>query len=299
VNVVAEYRISFLDYVARLARSRGVRRLAAQRRRRQAPRIACFADDDIGAQILAHGWYEDLLLQALFERFLRDRAAAFRAGVAVDVGANIGNHTLWFARRFARVVAVEPNPVCTHLLQASLLMNGVDNVHLLALGLSDTAGERPFHADLHGNLGRSGLAAELAASATRSFPVRVERGDTVLDAPALAGLPLRLVKLDIEGHELAALRGMAGLLRTQQPVVLFEANRADGEDGGNAVLAELAQHGYRHFYAIETNALPGAGPLRRLLHRVREGLRLRLREVTQLPPRRHSLVLATVQPCAS
>ncbi|MBN8739008.1 MAG: hypothetical protein BGP24_10405 [Lysobacterales bacterium 69-70] len=299
MNVVAEYRISFLDYVARLARSRGVRRLAAQRRRRQAPRIACFADDDIGAQILAHGWYEDLLLQALFERFLRDRAAAFRAGVAVDVGANIGNHTLWFARRFARVVAVEPNPVCTHLLQASLLMNGVDNVHLLALGLSDTAGERPFHADLHGNLGRSGLAAELAASATRSFPVRVERGDTVLDATALAGLPLRLVKLDIEGHELAALRGMAGLLRTQQPVVLFEANRADGEDGGNAVLAELAQHGYRHFYAIETNALPGAGRLRRLLHRVREGLRLRLREVTQLPPRRHSLVLATVQPCAS
>lgn len=299
MSVVAEYRISFLDYVARLARSRRVRRLAAQRRRCQAPRIACFADDDIGAQVLAHGWYEDLLLQALFERFLRSHAAAFRSGVAVDVGANIGNHTLWFARRFARVVAVEPNPVCTHLLQASLLMNGVDNVHLLALGLSDAAGERLFHADLHGNLGRSGLAAELAASATRSFPVTVARGDEVLDTTALAGLPLRLVKLDIEGHELAALRGMATLLQAQQPVVLFEANHADGDDGGNAVLAELARHGYRHFHVIETNAVPGAGLPRRLLHRLREGLRLRLREVAQLPPRRHSLVLATVQPCAS
>ncbi|WP_386065780.1 FkbM family methyltransferase [Tahibacter sp. UC22_41] len=156
MSVVAEYRISFLDYAARLARSRGVRRLAAQRRRREAPRIACFADDDIGAQILAHGWYEDLLLRALFEVFLRDRAAAFRDGAAVDVGANVGNHTLWFARRFARVVAVEPNPICTHLLQASLLMNGVDNVHLLALGLSDAAGERTFHADLQGNLGPLG-----------------------------------------------------------------------------------------------------------------------------------------------
>ena len=299
MSVVAEYRISFLDYAARLARSRGVRRLAAQRRRREAPRIACFADDDIGAQILAHGWYEDLLLQALFEVFLRDRAAAFRDGAAVDVGANVGNHTLWFARRFARVVAVEPNPICTHLLQASLLMNGVDNVHLLALGLSDAAGERTFHADLQGNLGRSGLTAELAASATRSFPVTVARGDDVLDAAALAGLPLRLIKLDIEGHELAALRGLSNVLQTQQPLVLFEANRADGDDGGNAVLAELALRGYRHFYVIETNAAPGAGPLRRLLHRLRQGLCLRLREVAQLPPRRHSLVLAATQPCAS
>jgi FkbM family methyltransferase len=298
-EVVAEYRISFMDYVARLRRSRRVRGLAARRRRDAAPHIACFADDDIGAHILAHGWYEDLLLHALFDTFLHRRADAFRGGVALDVGANIGNHTLWFARRFARVVAFEPNPICTHLLQANLLMNGTDNVRLFALGLSDGSGERLFHANQDGNLGRSGLADGLAAGASRSFPVRVARGDDLLDGDSLDGRSVALVKLDIEGHELAALRGLATTVRTHAPVVLFESHRAGGDDGSDAIVAQLSDWGYRHFYVIETNTAPRGSRLRKLLHRLREGLRLRLREVARPDDRSHSLVIATTTPCVS
>jgi FkbM family methyltransferase len=298
-GVVAEYRISFLDYVARLRRSRRVRRLAARRRQQAAPHIACFADDDIGAHVLAHGWYEDLLLRALFERFLHGHAEAFRNGIALDVGANIGNHSLWFARHFARVIAFEPNPICTHLLQANLLMNGTANVRLFALGLSDTSGEKLFHANQDGNLGRSGLTDTLAAGASRSFPVTIARGDDLLDAPTLQGLPVRLVKLDIEGHELAALRGLATTVQTHGPVVLFESHKAGGEDGSDAIVAQLTDWGYRHFYVIETNAAPRGNRLRKLLHRLREGLRLRLREVERPADRSHSLVIATRTPCVS
>lgn len=298
-EVLAEYRISFLDYVARLRRGRRVRGLAARRRQQAAPHIACFADDDIGAHILAHGWYEDLLLHALFERFLHGHAEAFRAGVALDVGANIGNHTLWFAQRFAHVVAFEPNPICTHLLQANLLMNGIGNVRLFTQGLSDGSGERLFHANQDGNLGRSGLTETLAADATRSFPVTVACGDDLLDADSLRGLPVQLVKLDIEGHELAALRGLARTLQTHGPVVLFESHHAGGADGSDAIVAQLTDWGYRHFYVIETNAAPRGNRLRKLLHRLREGLRLRLREVARPQDRSHSLVIATRTPCVS
>ncbi len=297
--VVAEHRLSFLDYLGRLSRSRGVRRLAAQRSPAAAPRIACFPDDDIGAQILAHGWYEDVLLHAIFDTFLAAQAARFRDGIAIDVGANIGNHTLWLAARFARVFAVEPNPICTHLLQANLLMNRVDNVEVFALGLSDRDGELTFHANQHGNLGRSGVSAHLAGSASRSFPVPVLRGDALFDAQRLAGLPLRLIKLDIEGHEYAALRGLAATLAAQQPLLLFESHTSRGDTGGDAILALLRDCGYRHFHVIETNTAPRGNPLRKLLHRAREGLRLRLCEVQRLPERSHSLVIAAVQPCAS
>lgn len=298
-DAIAEYRISFLDYVARLRRSRRARRLAARRRLAAAPHIACFADDDIGAQVLAHGWYEDLLLRAVFDRFLVSHAGTFRDGIALDVGANIGNHTLWFARRFAQVVAFEPNPICTHLLQANLLMNGTTNVQVFALGLSDTNGEKVFHANLDGNLGRSGLGDALAAGASRSFPVRIARGDDLLDAQVLQQRPVRLVKLDIEGHELAALRGLATTLQTHGPVVLFESHHAGGEDGSDAIVAQLRDWGYRHCYVIETNAAPRGNRLRKLLHRLRQGLRLRLREVERPADRSHSLVIATRTPCAS
>lgn len=298
-EVIAEYRISFMDYVARLRRSRRVRDLAARRGREGAPYIACFPDDDIGAHILAHGWYEDLLLHALFDTFLQQRTDVFRGGVALDVGANIGNHTLWFARRFARVIAFEPNPVCTHLLQANLLMNGTGNVELFALGLSDGSGERLFHANQDGNLGRSGLSDSLAAGASRSFPVRIARGDDLLDADCLGGLPVALVKLDIEGHELAALRGLERTICRHAPVVLFESHHAGGADGSDAIVAQLSAWGYRHVYVIETNTAPPGNRVRKLLHRLRQGLRLRLREVARPADRSHSLVIATTTPCAS
>jgi FkbM family methyltransferase len=298
-GILMQHRLSLPAYLRRLARSRAVRRLAVQRAACAAPRIACFADDDIGAHILAHGWYEDLLLHALFDTFLARYVETFRHGIAVDVGANIGNHTLWFARRFARVIAFEPNPVCTHLLRASLLMNNVDNVQLFDTGLSDSAGERVFHANQQSNLGRSGLSGHLAAGATRSFPVSVARGDTLLDQTCLGGLPVCLVKLDIEGHELAALRGLEATLRAQQPLLLFESHRAGGEDGSDAIVAQLAQWGYRHFYVVETNTAPRGGLLRKLLHRARQGLRLSLREVARPPDRSHSLIIAAASPCAS
>lgn len=286
-------------YLARLARRRLVRLLARRREHLGAARIACFPGDDIGDHVIAHGWYEDLLLQAIFDRFLAADAEAFRHGAALDVGANIGNHSLWLARRFARVYAFEPNPVCLRLFEANMLMNQIDNVHVFGLGLSDQAAQTLFHANLRGNLGRSGVTPELAATASRSFAVQLDCGDRVLAAQAPEMPPLRLIKLDIEGHEFQALCGLRETLLRHRPLVLFESHRAGGPAGSNAIVGLLQQCGYRHFYVLDADASRYRGRLAKLLHRLLRGWTLGVREVPRPEDRSHSLVVASVQPrCA-
>jgi FkbM family methyltransferase len=286
-------------YFSRLARSALVRLLARHRRRLGAARIACFPGDDIGDHVIAHGWYEDLLLRAIFDQFLAADADAFRSGAALDVGANIGNHSLWLSRRFAQVYAFEPNPVCIKLFEANMLMNQVDNVRLFPLGLSDGSTQMLFHADLESNLGRSGVTQALAATATRSFPVHLDRGDHVLAGEIPAQLPVLLVKLDIEGHEIQALAGLQETLLRHQPLVLFETHRAGGAGGSDAIVDLLGQWGYAHFHVLEANASPYRNRLAKLVYRLTRGWNLTVRAVARPDDRSHALVIASVRPrCA-
>ena len=104
-------------------------------------------------------------------------------------------------------------------------MNQLHHVTLVAQGLSDHAGPALLHSNLQGNLGGSSLSAAGRAGATQSFPIRLSRGADAL-APITDVPPVRLVKLDVEGHEHAALRGLQQTLRRDQPLVLFESDYA-------------------------------------------------------------------------
>lgn len=279
------------EYLRRRLRSACAERLARRNAAAAAPQIACFPRDYIGRLIVANGFYDDLALHCLFTQTFASRLESFRDGTALDVGANIGNHSLWLARFFHRVVAFEPNPVCVHLFEATILMNQLHNVTLLAQGLSDREGPALLHSTLQGNLGGSSLSATARTSATHSFPVRLTRGDDAL-IPITDLPPVRLVKLDIEGHENAALRGLEQTLRRYQPLVLFESMQASGPGGSVAILDTLRQLGYRHTYVMQSNAAPRSGALFRLLRRLVRGYQLTVVEVDKPDDRFHSHIIA-------
>src|SRR5215475_1675190 len=80
---------------------------------RRFPQVACFAFDYISTEIAVHGRFERAELECLsVQLFARMRSRR----VCLDVGANIGNHSLVFAQHFARVLAFEPNPRTFKLL---------------------------------------------------------------------------------------------------------------------------------------------------------------------------------------
>ncbi|MCW7536476.1 FkbM family methyltransferase [Aquabacterium sp. A7-Y] len=270
------------------------------------PMLAVVPSDAVGQQIFADGLYEEDLLLALFDVVLAGREEAFRRGVALDVGANVGNHSLFFARRFAHVIAFEPNPPVVKILEANIDLNDAGNVTVVPVGLADASCNLSFVQDNSGNLGGSGFVAGGAAPRSgreRVLPVRV--GDAELRRLGLE-LPVKLLKIDVEGHELAVLRGLQDRIEADAPLILFESNRATGPGGGSEVVAWLRRRGYAHIYSVgrrwevppRVRGVPKLRGLIELLIGCARGGHFWLEEVDRLEERAYSLLLASREPVA-
>ncbi len=181
-----------------------------------------------------------------YESDLLDHLAghAPRGGVYVDVGANIGNHSVFFGRFLAdHVVAIEPDPRLRSLLERNLRVNGVARWTTLPLAV----GARPGTGRLsprRGYEGNAGAQQVVPVDVGAEGPsVTIDTLDRLLGG---LGLPtaddVRLVKLDIEGMELEALHGARHLLEAQQPDIVVEA----AGDAAHAAVSSLLEHyGYR------------------------------------------------------
>jgi FkbM family methyltransferase len=184
--------------------------------------------------------------------------------VFIDVGANIGLYTLKAARLVGatgKVLALEPGREAFAQLQANLALNAFPWVTTLREAASDHDGAAVLH---HVPLGDDPQAFSLIA-----HPLAVE-GETVavrrLDAIAMdAGLErIDLIKIDVEGAEPQVLDGMAQMLTTTRPAVLFECNAHlnAGGMGGAAVGAfgRLAAYGYNFYRLVDGHFVPVFDP---------------------------------------
>ena len=168
-------------------------------------------DPDFGAIIDCYRQYEEPVRQAV-----RDQ---LRPGdVCLDVGANIGVMTFLASSIVGAdgvVVAVEANPENVQVLYRTIHMTGASNVMVLPVAASD----RRHVFSLKGRSNTHLVAARAADSGGGHFVQSVQLDDL------LAWLPrLDLVKMDIEGHEPPALRGLSRLLVKHRPGLVVEFN---------------------------------------------------------------------------
>lgn len=174
--------------------------------------MAVYAHDHIGTMINLQGVYEGSLLQALMQFLPR------RTGVVIDAGANIGNHSNWFAQHFDRVEAFEPHPRTFKLLEFNAASNV--NVHNCALGKKE---ETATLFDLPCNMGGSSLKTEHGG---RRYEVKVD----TIDRHDFANVCL--IKIDVEGLELSVLKGAEQTIRKCRPIIVFEQlhDEFDGDE---------------------------------------------------------------------
>jgi len=185
--------------------------------------MVVLANDPIGLEINARGFYEYAELRAIFG-FLAPLAETFRHGIALDIGANIGNHSIFFSHRFAEVIAFEPHPLMFRILEINASLYATIRAH--PFGLSDHA----RMAVLTENPRNSGVNS-LDPNGGQGLDVALKRLDDLgLDAKRIA-----LVKLDVEGHEAHVLRGGLATLKEAKPIVLFEMLETEPPDKAEKV----------------------------------------------------------------
>lgn len=197
-------------------------------------RMAVFAHDHIGNHINVQGVYEGHLLYALFA-FLSPLKDEFSHGSALDIGANIGNHTLWFADRFSKVLAFEPHPRTFDLLQFNT--EPLSNVECARLAMGAAEGTAKLN-DMPGNIGGSSI---LGASKDKGHLISVE----TVDGLNYSGAQPKLIKIDVEGFEMPVLQGAEQTIDKFRPVVVFEqlAREFDGQE--TPAIRWLRERGYQ------------------------------------------------------
>jgi FkbM family methyltransferase len=140
--------------------------------------------------------------------------------IFLDIGANIGYFTLLAATVVGpagRVIAFEPNPANCELIRMSVAANGVSNVALHSYAVADVV--QTFPLDV-GGTNTNGMLITDGAMADDPDTLMVQT--VVLDDFLTAPGRLDVVKLDIEGAEPRALKGMARLIETYRPQLLLE-----------------------------------------------------------------------------
>jgi FkbM family methyltransferase len=133
---------------------------------------------------------------------IRERVRADH--VALDIGANLGLHTVSLSRAAKTVHAFEPNPLLLPALRRTLARH--PNVVLHECALGEQNGSISIVAGEDHSMGQ--------VAAGNDLPIR--RLDDVLSGP------VHFIKIDVEGYEVNVFRGAERLLRDQHPTVVFE-----------------------------------------------------------------------------
>ena len=203
-------------------------------------------DEHMGSNIFWYGSYSREVLQVI--------GRILRPGMTVlDVGANIGEVALYAAKRVApggRVICFEPMPSLAEILRQNIARNRAGGVEVVAAGVADRVGSAPFYMPqqrFHDGSVHAGLATLYGQGerATAAGAISL----TTLDhhaAEARLGV-VHLIKLDVEGAELPALRGAEGVLRAHHPWLVIEVQRATCQAAGYDqadILLLLGELGY-------------------------------------------------------
>ena len=135
----------------------------------------------------------------------------------VDIGANIGYYSIIASARARKVIAFEPDTTNSGYIKKSIVANNATNITLIESGVGERNGTHTLYLDPH-NKGKHSLLSH--GSATDAISISMT---TLDEALAELGTPkIDVIKMDIEGWEGQAFRGMSATLASHHPILLFE-----------------------------------------------------------------------------
>lgn len=210
-----------------------------------------YATDQVLLRIALDGLYEADELNTL-KKFLADRDV--KCDVAVDIGANIGNHSVFFSDFFSRVISFEAS--CAVFDVLSLNIKGLNNVEAHNIGIGNEACVMQLTLNTT-NYGGARLKFDGDDPLAEDVEVRTL-------SEALGDVQPSLIKIDVEGMEYEVLEGAAEIIDRYKPIVVLEQSREEIVNGLSRCSAFLIERDY-DVYQLKENFWFGDGRLAKAL----------------------------------
>ena len=176
--------------------------------------------NNVDFSVFFYGAFEKPVLHFMADAFdlIRRRNPARRT--FCDIGANVGQHSLFMATQGARVQAFEPYPAVAACLARHVELNQLGDVTLHQVGLAENDELLPFQPPLDANQGAGSFQLDDAMTAHNCESLPVVRADDYFRSEEINNIAL--IKIDVEGFERSALSGMQAILATERPVLVME-----------------------------------------------------------------------------
>ena len=200
-------------------------------------KMAVFAYDDIGHLINLYGFYEIEYLKIL-KKFIIEKG--YNNGVFLDIGANIGNHSIYFQDFFEKIYSIEASKDTFEILKFNT--KNFKNIEALNIGASSKLSTLRFRNN-KSNIGASRIVGD---NSTYDFEIKVNKLDNIINHKK----KIKLIKIDVEGHESHVLKGAMNIIKQNYPVIVFEQEAKEIKNGSTDVVNILKEIGYKDFFAI-------------------------------------------------
>jgi FkbM family methyltransferase len=150
-------------------------------------------------------------------------------GLVLDIGANLGTFCVPLARKIPKLKfhAFEPQRIVNYQLCANVVINSLDNVQTYELALSDRDEQlnlvMPDYTK-ETNIGAFSIDKEVRENEYECATTSVTNKIFLVPLDLLTFSDVKLIKIDVEGHELEVLKGgIETIKRNNYPPIIFEA----------------------------------------------------------------------------
>jgi len=220
--------------------------------------LLIYSNDTMGAYIIWEGVAEKKLLDIIIRNLNFDP----KKYSCLDVGANIGNHSVFFSKYFNKVISFEPQKEVFEVLK--LNTSKKNNIVINNFGLSEFDQKNVIIKVPKTKRGMGSTSFNL-----NDFDYYEEKID-LKNYDSLNNKEISLIKIDVEGSELNVIKGMVKSIKTYKPIICFEYNPFEGGNKrNNSIINVLEKLDYNEFYVMNTHIsnklIKGKSPIFRLI----------------------------------
>jgi len=149
--------------------------------------------------------------------------------IVIDIGANIGHHSLFASTIAFQVHAFEPFPDVSKFILNKIEVNNLDNLILHKFGLGENEELLPYNPPIGCNTGTGSFVNPIKNGSEILLPII--NGDSYFKSNVIKNISF--IKIDVEGYESNVFKGLSNIITKDRPIVFFEWSNTSIEQSFN------------------------------------------------------------------